>query len=304
MTHGALANLVSFQVERAPAAEAAARTLQFSPLSFDICFQEMCSTWAAGGTVALIRDDDRRDPDALLEILELERIGRLFLPFVALSQLAEAAGRRGVRLPELREVITAGEQLQGSEAITGWFRRLGGCTLENQYGTSEVHVVSGFPLPADPAGWSALPPIGRPIRNLRLYVLDPEMRPVPIGVPGEVFAGGAQLALGYIRRPDQTAARFVPDHLGGAAGERLYRTGDLARWLPDGNLEFRGRIDLQVKVRGFRIDLGEIEAALAEHPAVRAVVVTAPEIDRVRRLPRSRRSGRRGCRPTWCPATG
>jgi acyl-coenzyme A synthetase/AMP-(fatty) acid ligase/acyl carrier protein len=203
---------------------------------------------------------------------------------VALSQLAEAAERRRVALPALREVVTAGEQLQSTEAIAGWFRRLRGCTLENQYGPSEAHVVTALRLAPDPAAWAALPPIGRPIRNLRLYLLDTGMRPVPIGVPGEVFVGGAQLARGYLGRPDQTAARFLPDHLGGEAGERLYRTGDLARWLPDGNLEFRGRVDLQVKVRGFRIELGEIEAALAEHPAVRAAVVTAPEISRLKRL--------------------
>jgi amino acid adenylation domain-containing protein len=290
MTHGALANLVGFHLDgggpagSAGAVGAAAATLQFSPLSFDVCFQEMCSTWAAGGMVVLIGDDDRRDPEALLEILQRERIGRLFLPFVALSQLAEAAERRGAALPALREVVTAGEQLQSTEAIAGWFRRLPGCTLENQYGPSEAHVVTALRLAPDPAGWAALPPIGRPIRNLRLYLLDPVMRPVPIGVPGEVFVGGAQLARGYLGRPDQTAVRFLPDHLGGEAGERLYRTGDLARWLADGNLEFRGRVDLQVKVRGFRIELGEIETALAEHPAVRAAVVTAPEIGRVRRL--------------------
>jgi amino acid adenylation domain-containing protein len=299
MTHGALANLVEFHLAHPTGAEA--RTLQFAPASFDVVFQEMFSTWAAGGTLVMIADDDRRDAATLLRILDGERIGRLFLPFVALNQLAEAAERLGARPAHLRQVITAGEQLQSTAAIGGWFRRLGDCTLENQYGPSESHVVTSLRLPLGPGGWAPLPAIGRPIPNLRLYILDPYLQPVPIGVPGEIFLGGAQLARGYLGRPDLTAERFLPDHLGGAAGDagggaggtgeaggppggRLYRTGDLARWLADGNVEFLGRIDLQVKVRGFRIELGEIEAVLAEHPAVREAVVAAPEVGRTKRL--------------------
>ena len=276
MTHGALANLVAFHLACRTGAEA--RTLQFSPLSFDVCFQEMFSTWAAGGTVVLISDDDRRDPEALLEILERERITRLFLPFVALNHLAETAERLGAAPSCLREVITAGEQLQSSAAVTGWFRRLNeenGCTLENQYGPSELHVVTSHPLPRDPGDWAPLPPVGRSILNLRLHLLDPHGQPVPIGVPGEIFLGGPQMARGYLHRPDLTADRFVPDPFGEEPGERLYRTGDLARWLPDSNVEFLGRIDFQVKIRGFRIELGEIEAVLASHPAVRQAAVLA-----------------------------
>nr|MDP9121185.1 amino acid adenylation domain-containing protein [Acidobacteriota bacterium] len=282
MTHGALANLIAFHLDRATAA--AARTLQFSPLSFDVCFQEIFSTWAMGGTVVLIGDDDRRDPEILLRVLERERIGRLFLPFVALNHLAETAVRLGAVPSHLREIVTAGEQLQSSDAIVAWFRRLGSCTLENQYGPSELHAVTAFPLPPDAAGWTPLPPVGRTLLNARAYLLDARGEPVPIGVPGEVFLGGAQMARGYFGRPDLTAASFVPDPLGGRPGERLYRSGDLARYLPDGNLEFLGRVDLQVKVRGFRIELGEIEAVLAEHPAVREAVVAALEIGGGKRL--------------------
>jgi len=274
LTQGALENLVAFHLGRASGAEA--RTLQFTSVSFDVCFQEIFSTWAAGGALVLISDEDRRDPEALLEILERERVSRLFLPFVALHHLAEAAGRRGARPSHLREVITAGEQLRSSEAIVGWFRRMGSCRLENHYGPSETHVATAFPLPRDPGRWTPLPPIGRPVLNSRVHLLDPQGQPVPVGVPGEVFLGGAQTARGYLGRPELTADRFVPDPFSGEPGERLYRVGDLARLLPDGNVEFLGRVDLQVKVRGFRIEPGEIEAVLADHPAVRAAAVLAP----------------------------
>ena len=278
LTHRALENLVAFQLGRSVSG-AEARTLQFTSMSFDVCFQEILSTWGAGGTLVLIADDDRRDPEALLAVLEAERITRLFLPFVALNQLAETAERRGAVLPWLREVITAGEQLRASEAIVGWFRRLRGCRLENHYGPSETHVATAYRLPLDPGTWPALPPIGRPVLNSRLHLLDPQGGPVPVGVPGELFLGGAQTARGYLGRPELTAARFVPDPFAGnlgVPGERLYRSGDLARYRPDGKVEFLGRVDLQVKVRGYRIEPAEIETVLAAHPAVGAAAVLAP----------------------------
>ena len=120
-------------------------------------------------------------------------------------------------------------------------------------------------------------PIGKPIANLRTHVVDRELRPVALGVPGELLIGGVGLARGYWRRPDQTADRFIPDPLGGEPGGRLYRTGDLARYLPDGAIEYLGRLDHQVKIRGFRIELGEIEVALSAQPAVGQAVVLARE---------------------------
>ncbi|HZF10319.1 MAG TPA: non-ribosomal peptide synthase/polyketide synthase, partial [Thermoanaerobaculia bacterium] len=282
MPHRAIVNVMEYQLRRSGAA--ATRTLQFSPLSFDVCFQEFFSTWAMGGTVFLLSDADRRDALALLAVLERHEVRRLFLPFVALMNLIEMAEQQSATPAALEEVVTAGEQLRVTDWLAAWFGRMAHCRLENQYGPSEAHVVTTFPLAGPPAGWAALPPVGRPVRRTRVYAFDAQLAPVPIGVPGEVYVGGTQLARGYLGRPDVTAERFLPDPWGREPGGRLYRTGDLARVLPGGDFEFLGRVDFQVKVRGFRIELGEIESVLATHEAVGAVVVEAPEIAGLRRL--------------------
>ncbi|MCP4655733.1 MAG: AMP-binding protein, partial [bacterium] len=198
----------------------------------------------------------------------------LFLPFVALAQLAEAADRQGTLPRTLREVITAGEALHATPALRRLFARLGHAALDNQYGPTESHVVTACPLAGAPRAWPALPPIGRPVANARIHLLDARLRPVGVGVTAELHIGGEALARGYWRRPALTAERFVPDPWSEEPGVRLYRTGDLARYRPDGTLEFVGRRDEQVKIRGYRIEPGEIEAVLAEHPAVAEAVVT------------------------------
>ncbi|HKH48849.1 MAG TPA: amino acid adenylation domain-containing protein, partial [Thermoanaerobaculia bacterium] len=273
MRHGALAQLIAWQVASLPGA---GRTLQYTSPSFDVSFQEIASTWAAGGTLVLISDEARRDPAALLARLRDAKVERLFLPFVALQQLAEAA--RGAALPEsLREVVTAGEQLRITPAISELFARLPGARLHNHYGPSETHVVTALTLDGDPAAWPALPSIGRPVAGACVYVADLDGRPAAVGAPGELLLGGALLARGYLDRQRLTAERFVPDPFAAAPGARLYRSGDLARWRPDGTLEFLGRIDAQVKIRGYRVEPGEIEAAFAAHPEVAAAVVVPRE---------------------------
>ncbi|HKX63112.1 MAG TPA: HAD-IIIC family phosphatase, partial [Verrucomicrobiae bacterium] len=173
-------------------------------------------------------------------------------------------------------VITAGEQLQITPGIIELFTHLPDCALWNHYGPTESHVVTAFALTGPPAQWPALPPIGRPIDNVRIHVLDNRGRPMPTGVPGELFIGGDALACCYLDKPQLTAERFVVNALPGSdPSDRLYRTGDLARYRSDGNIEFLGRIDHQVKIRGFRVELGEVESALQQHPGVRDVVVTA-----------------------------
>ena len=148
-----------------------------------------------------------------------------------------------------------------------WLKSSPGCIVTNQYGTTEVIVVSAYTLTGPPEEWPALPSIGGPIDNTRIYVLDAARKPVPIGIPGELYYGGESLARGYLHRPDLTAERFIDDPF--VPGSRLYRSGDLARWRADGNLEYLGRADQQIKIRGFRIEPGEVEGVLAEHPAVK-----------------------------------
>nr|QEO74560.1 condensation domain-containing protein [uncultured bacterium] len=271
MQHRALVNLVRWQSSEMPDP---ARTLQFASLSFDVSFQEMFSTWCAGGTLLLVGDELRRDPHALLRFMSERRVERIFVPFVYLQHLAEAYAEGGPEPESLREIVTAGEQLE----VTAQIARLCGrvrCRLHNHYGPTETHAATAHTLGGAPDEWPALPPIGRPITNAQVYLLDGRLRPVPIGVAGEVYVGGAGVARGYLGRPGLTAGRFIPDPFGAEAGGRLYRTGDLARYLSGGEIEFLGRADSQVKVRGYRIELGEVEATLRRHPLVLHAAVAA-----------------------------
>ncbi|ARN83986.1 hypothetical protein B1812_21560 (plasmid) [Methylocystis bryophila] len=251
-----------------------ARTLQFASFSFDVSIQEMFSTWIAGGTLVLIDEPCRKNFQRLQIVLQDQAIERLFLPFAVLQPLAEIIAESGSRLCNLQQIITAGEQLRLTSALQAWLGVEPQCELINQYGPTEAHVVSHFVLEVFSDGVS--PPIGRPIWNTQIYLLDGRMQPVPIGAAGELYIGGAGLARGYLGRADLTAERFLPDPFGGA-GARLYRTGDLARHRADGDIEFLGRIDHQVKIRGFRIELGEIEAALSRIAGVREAAVLARE---------------------------
>jgi amino acid adenylation domain-containing protein len=272
MPHRPLVNLIAWQL-RESALGPGTRTVQFASLSFDVSCQELFSTWAAGGTLVLISEELRLDAAALLDALREAEVERLFPPFVALQQIAEIASERDAWPESLREVATAGEQLQITPAVAELFTRVPKCRLYNQYGPSESHVVTAYALAGPARSWPALPSIGSPIANTRILVLDPVFGPAPIGVPGELCIGGDCLARGYLSRPDLTAERFMPDPF--ADGERLYRTGDLARWRPDGTLEFLGRTDQQLKIRGFRVEPGEIEAVLAAHQEVREAAVVA-----------------------------
>ncbi len=273
MPHAALVNLLHWQMARSAPAP---RTLQFAPFSFDVSFQEIFSTWCAGGTLVLFENEDRRDLSRLWSALTERRIERLFLPFVALQYLAEiSASDETAALPMLREVITAGEQLKITPHLRQLFARLSACVLDNEYGPTEAHAVSVYRMPDEQEAWSELPPIGQPIANTQLYILDAQMRPGPLGVVGELYIAGNCLARGYVNSPERTAERFLPNPFSREPGARMYCTGDLARFRSDGNIQFLGRRDGQMKIRGYRVETGEIEAELCGHSLVREAVVLA-----------------------------
>jgi amino acid adenylation domain-containing protein len=276
MGHRALVNLLTWQQKNSIAGPGT-KTLQFAPLSFDVSFQEIFATLTTGGTLVLVGDDLRLDPQRLLQFIEKQSIQRIFLPFVALQFLTEAADSNNLFPASLREVITAGEQLKITPQGLRFFSALPGCRLYNQYGPTECHVVTELKLTGDPKTWAALPTIGKPIDNTEILILDEQLKPQGLGESGELCIGGISLAEGYLNRPELTAEKFIVWPRPGKKDLRIYRTGDIARYLPDGNIELLGRRDEQVKIRGYRIELGEVEVVLNQQPGIQQAVVIARE---------------------------
>ncbi|HEX9942196.1 MAG TPA: amino acid adenylation domain-containing protein [Thermoanaerobaculia bacterium] len=246
----------------------------FHSHAFDFSVWELWGALLHGGRLVVVPFDVSRTPARFYELLEREEVTVLNQTPSAFRQLVrvEESRREPARLA-LRYVIFGGEALELA-SLAPWFERHGDRRplLVNMYGITETTVHATWRLLRREDLEEGRSAIGRAIPDLRLAVLDRNGQPVPIGVPGELCVGGAGLAAGYLDRPDLTAARFVPAPFAAKPGSRLYRSGDLARHLPDGDLEYLGRIDHQVKIRGFRVELGEIEAALAAHPAVREAV--------------------------------
>ncbi|MFD0265490.1 non-ribosomal peptide synthase/polyketide synthase, partial [Streptomyces sp. NPDC127106] len=275
MPSGALANLLHWH-HRALGGRPGTRTAQFTAAGFDVSVQETLSALLFGKTLVVPTDEQRRSAELFTAWLERHRVEELYAPSLVLEAVAEAAEEHGRDLPDLRLIAQAGEAMRLGDALRRFQSRHPGRRLHNHYGPAETHVVTAYALPAD-LGDCPLPvPVGRPVDHTRAYVLDAALRPVPTGVPGELYLAGACLARGYLGRPGPTAERFVADPYG-PPGTRMYRSGDLARWRADGELEFLGRADHQVKVRGFRIEPGEIEAALTAHPDVARAAVVARE---------------------------
>jgi amino acid adenylation domain-containing protein len=261
--HRALANLAGWHQD-AFGVTAADRATLLAGVGFDASAWETWPYLACGASLHVALEAARTEPAALRDWLAAERITVTFLPtpltesVLALPWAADSA---------LRVMLTGGDRLRSRPRADASFR------LVNAYGPTENTVVATAGAVA--AEGDALPSIGRPIGNTTAYVLDAYGNPTPSGIPGELFVGGAQVARGYLRRPALTAERFVPDAFGKTPGGRLYRTGDRVRWTREGEIEFLGRTDFQVKVRGFRIEPGEIEAALRAHPAVADAVCVA-----------------------------
>lgn len=275
MSHRGLWRLIDWQTASGPPG---LRTLQFTATSFDVTFQEVLSTLATGGCLVVASEEIRRDPNTLLDTIVSQRIQRLFLPYVALQLLAVAAGRRAEPPACLEHVITAGERLIITPAIRELFAAIPHCRLDNHYGPTEAHLVTSFTLPADRAAWPTVPAIGAPVAGVSCWVLDDQLDPVEDGEVGELYVGGTGLARGYLHDPTLTAAQFVASPYGSRPGERLYRTGDLVRAAGDGTYDFVGRVDEQLKVRGFRVEPAEVENALLSHARVEAAAVGLREV--------------------------
>ncbi|MFD7991540.1 amino acid adenylation domain-containing protein [Streptomyces mexicanus] len=266
--HGGIANRVRWLAHRHRLG-AGDRMLLKTTVGFDAAGLELFAPLVSGGAVVLAPEGAERDPAALLRTVAERGVTILQGVPSLYRRLVEEPGWE--RAGSLRLLFSAGEPLH-AELCRALAERVPGAEIWNTYGPTEASVdITEHRF--DPAQDTGAVPIGRPIGNMRVVVLDTAGRPVPVGVPGELHAGGVGLALGYLGRPGQSAERFVPDPH--RPGERLYRTGDRARWRSDGTLEYLGRLDHQVKVNGVRIEPGEVEAALAAHPWVRAAVAAA-----------------------------
>ncbi len=269
ITHGGLANLVSWHRE-AFSVTAADRASHVAGLGFDAAVWELWPYLAAGASVHLADESTRNSAELLRDWLVAQRITIGFVP----TPLAEHLLAPGVQWPrntELRVLLTGGDTLYHYPPADLPF------PLVNNYGPTECTVVatSGRVLPSTFP--NVLPPIGSAIANTQIYLLDEHLQPVPTGAPGEIYIGGAGLARGYHNRPGLTAEKFIPNPFGAEPGSRLYKTGDLARLLPDGQLAFLGRIDDQIKIRGYRVEPEEIVSVLNRHQNICASLVAARE---------------------------
>ncbi|WP_406238390.1 type I polyketide synthase [Nocardia sp. NBC_01009] len=258
MPHRALANLIEWQ-NGAASSDLGGTTLQFAPLSFDVSFQEIFSTLCGGGTLRLIQDADRKNPPALLRTIAEGNVSRIFMPYVALQSLAEAAISLDVKPTSLKVIISSGEQLRITDEIRALCSLRGEyLLLENQYGPTETHVATFHTLAGNPAAYPDLVPIGQPIDGAHVFVMDEEMNELDDYCKGEIYIGGRGLAIGYEGRDGLTNERF----LHAQNGVRLYRTGDIGVRMVSGDLICLGRADGQVKVRGYRVECAEIEVAI------------------------------------------
>ncbi|NMZ20768.1 amino acid adenylation domain-containing protein, partial [Pseudomonas rhodesiae] len=265
--HSALLNRLQWMQE-AYGLSAADSVLQKTPFSFDVSVWEFFWPLMTGSRLVIAAPGDHRDPARLIQVINAEQVTTLhFVPSMLQAFLQDAAVSS---CRSLQRIVCSGEALP-VDAQQQVFAKLPHAGLYNLYGPTEAAI--------DVTHWTCVDegrdtvPIGRPIANLGCYLLDDNFEPVPVGVLGELYLGGAGLARGYHRRPALTAERFIAHPF--VHGERLYRTGDLARYREDGVIEYAGRIDHQVKLRGLRIELGEIEARLLEHEQVREAAVLA-----------------------------
>ncbi|GAA1287470.1 amino acid adenylation domain-containing protein [Saccharothrix xinjiangensis] len=263
-----LVNLTAWQLAALDMDEGT-RFLQYAPLGFDVSFQEIVPTLAAGGTVVSREPADRRDVPAVVQRVLDTAVTHVYLPVAALRPFVQAA--EGLRFEHLKYVCVSGEQLTVNDVVRDFFARHPGVRLVNLYGPTETHAVTTHRLSAEDSHWPSHVPIGVPLTGVTAQVVDRTGHLAPRGVVGELLLGGDCPARGYVNEPERTAERFVPD----PRGTTRYRTGDQVLWDADGVLVFLGRDDHQVKIRGYRVELGEVEVVAQQHPGVRRAVAVA-----------------------------
>lgn len=247
----------------------------WTSLSFDVSLYEICSALLAGGTLHLLSESARTEARTFAQYLSTRHIRSAFIPVFMLADLNTWL-HTGQQKLVLRRMLVGVEPI--AEALLSDIRAaLPEVHVVNGYGPTEASIVSTLYTVMEQSDEQRNTPIGRPAQNTCLYICDSQLQPVPVGVPGELYIGGISLARAYLNRPDLTAERFIPNPFSLQPGDRLYKTGDLVRYLPDGNIEFIGRLDRQVKLRGYRIELGEIETVLDQHPLVHERVVVVRE---------------------------
>lgn len=291
IAHRAIVNHVSWVVQTL-SLTSSDKVLQKTPFSFDPSNSEFYAPLLAGGQLILAQPGGHRDRDYLIRLINQQQITMFQLVPSLLKVFLETEDLR--HCPSLKHIVCGGEAL--SAELCQRFREQSQATLHNHYGPTEACITSTSYICNEDIQ-RAIAPIGRAIANAQVYILDRQLQPVPIGIPGELYIGGDGLARGYFNLPEVTKERFISippapltkgsaaSHKGGGIEDRLYKTGDLACYLPDGNIEFLGRIDYQVKVRGFRIELGEVETVLNSHPQIQqAVVIVTEDIPEDRRL--------------------
>ena len=281
LSHDCLTNLIRWQNEKTTI-DCSLRCLQFTSINFCVSFQEIMGTLTSGGELYLIGEVERQDIDYLMAFLVKHRIEILFLPFSYLNFLFNESGRWTQAFNHsLKHIITAGEQLKITAGLKRFLDLNPGLRLHNHYGSTEMHVVTSYTLDAATAGRTPVPPAGKPIGNVKIYILDEYYNPVPIGVYGELFVSGSSEVLGYIDNEELNSKKlyYHPElsESEGNGNKRLYRSGDIGRWMEDGNIELRGRKDFQVKIRGFRIEPGEIESKILAIENIRECVAVVKE---------------------------
>ncbi|MBD6621319.1 amino acid adenylation domain-containing protein, partial [Komarekiella sp. 'clone 1'] len=255
------------------------RILQFANFGFDVAYEEIFPTFLRSATLIIAEEKIFSSFANLSQLIEQQKLTVLNLP-VSYWQgwIWELSQLKDVELPLSLRLVIVGSEVVAPKQLRLWFKHTrDNVSLLNAYGSTETTITATVYEPTTDFQSDKSVPIGRPIANTSIYILDRYLQPVPIGVPGELHIGGLCLARGYLNRPKLTLEKFIPDPFSNQSSARLYKTGDLARYLADGNIEFLSRIDNQLKVRGFRIEPGEIESVLTAYPQVQQAVVVATE---------------------------